>query len=253
MTQHASSSKNSNAEITIRSALFFLNMALSTLIVAPIMISIVIAPFCIRYRLANQWVVYNLRSLKKICRLSYEVEGAENIPDQAGIIFCKHQSAWETIALQQIFPPVVFILKRELLLLPFFGWALATCDPIAIDRKSKKAALRHIIRAGIERLKSGRWVVIFPEGTRVPPGERKKYGIGGALLAEKSGFPVVPVAHNAGEFWGRRSFLKYPGVIQVRIGPVIETHGRRADEINKKAEEWIEGQMALISATSPDK
>ena len=138
------------------------------------------------------------------------------------------------------------------MLLPFFGWALATCDPIAIDRQSKKAALRQIIKKGTERLKSGCWVVIFPEGTRVPAGQRKKYGIGGALLAEKSGFPVVPVAHNAGEFWGRRSFLKYPGVIQVRIGPVIETQNRRADEINREAEEWIEEQMALISRTTRD-
>lgn len=243
MTQHVPSSKSGNAQIHLRSALFFLNMALSTLIIAPIMISVVIAPFNIRYWLANQWVVYNLWSLQKICRLSYEVEGQENIPKKAGIIFCKHQSAWETIALQQIFPPVVFILKRELLLLPFFGWALATCDPIAIDRQSKKAALRQIIKKGTERLKSGRWVVIFPEGTRVAPGQHKKYSIGGALLAEKSGYPIVPVAHNAGEFWGRRSFLKYPGVIQVRIGPVIETHNRRADKINKEAEEWIEGQM----------
>ena len=113
--------------------------------------------------------------------------------------------------------------------------------------------MHHIIRAGIERLKSGRWVVIFPEGTRVPPGQHKKYGIGGALLAEKSGFPVVPVAHNAGEFWGRRSFLKYPGVIQVRIGPAIETGNRRAAEINQEAEEWIEGQMALIGGASPEK
>ena len=252
MTQHNPSFQSSNAQAYVRSGLFFLNMALSTLIIAPIMISVVVASFSIRYWLANQWVTYNLWSLKKICHLRYEVEGKGNIPEQAGIIFCKHQSAWETIALQQIFPPVVFILKRELLLLPFFGWALATCDPIAIDRQSKKAALRQIIKKGTERLKSGCWVVIFPEGTRVPAGQRKKYGIGGALLAEKSGFPVVPVAHNAGEFWGRRSFLKYPGVIQVRIGPVIETQNRRADEINREAEEWIEEQMALISRTTRD-
>lgn len=224
-------------------------MALSTLIIAPIMIGALMAPFSIRYWIANQWVTFNLWSLNTICHLRHHVYGTENIPQHTSIIFCKHQSAWETIAVQKIFPPLVFILKRELLLLPFFGWALATCDPIAIDRKSKKAALNSVVKQGTERLNTGRWVVIFPEGTRVAPGEQRKYGAGGAILAEKSGYPIIPVAHNAGEFWGRYSFLKYPGVIQVRIGPPIETKNRRASEINNEAASWIEQQMQQISQT----
>jgi len=174
------------------------------------------------------------------------VEGLEHIPHRTAIIFSKHQSAWETIAVQKIFPPMVFILKRELLRLPFFGWALATCEPISINRGLKKQALRQLVDQGLQRLKKGVWVVVFPEGTRVAPGQKMKYSGGGALLAHKSGCPVIPVAHNAGEFWPRNSFLKYPGVIQMRIGPLIDSKGKSASEINREAEAWIESQMEEI-------
>ena len=143
-------------------------------------------------------------------------------------------------------------MKRELLWIPLLGWALALIQPIAIDRSKKSRAFKEIIKQGTDRVKTGRWVVIFPEGTRPAPGEKRKYMIGGALLAEKSGVPVIPMAHNAGEFWRRKAFIKYPGTIQVRIGPMIDSKTMGARELNKQAEEWIEGEMDKISTpTAP--
>ncbi|MCP4933912.1 MAG: 1-acyl-sn-glycerol-3-phosphate acyltransferase, partial [bacterium] len=159
-----------------------------------------------------------------------------------------HQSAWETISLRCILPTTqAWVLKRELMWIPVFGWALAVAQPIAINRKAGRKAVNQIIEIGRQRLRQGRSVVIFPEGTRVAPGERKRYGIGGAMLAKKSGYPIVPIAHNAGVFWPRRSLKKYPGTIQIVIGPEIKTDGRDAKEINKKVEAWIESTVAKLS------
>ena len=166
------------------------------------------------------------------------------------MILAKHQSAWETMAFQLIFPPQSYLLKRELLWLPFFGWGLALMSPIAIDRTRGLAALRELVRRGRERLAQGFWVVVFPEGTRVAPGERRKYQLGGALLAEHSGAPVVPVAHNAGLLWPRNAFVKRPGVVTVRIGPVIDSAGRDASSINALAEKWIEEQQETLCPRS---
>lgn len=232
----------------IRSTIFFFGMAITTLVIAPLMIILYpVSTYVFRYRYCSGcWVTIVLWMLEHICGLGFRVEGLENIPRQAAIIFSKHQSAWETIALQKIFPPLVFILKREVLWIPFFGWALATCEPISINRQSKRQALRQVIHQGKERLEAGRWVVIFPEGTRVAPGQKKKYSGGGGLLAHQTGCPVVPVAHNAGEFWPRKSFLKFPGLIQVKIGPMIESKDKSASQINQEAEAWIERQMSEI-------
>lgn len=180
------------------------------------------------------------------CGLSHEVSGLENIPDEAAIIMCKHQSAWETLALQLIFPPQVWILKRELLWIPIYGWGLAAMNPIAIDRSSKMRALKQIVRQGCERLQQGLWVVIFPEGTRVAPGEKGKYQPGGGMLAEKSNFPIVPIAHNSGYFWPKNSFRKWPGSIRMVIGPTINPQGKSASEITKQVEAWIESAVSEL-------
>lgn len=252
MKQPISSYQGNKFLVYFRSSVFFIGLILSTLIIAPITIAVVpVLSFPVRYRFfSGVWVSVNLWMVERVCGLSFHVEGMENIPNENAIVFSKHQSAWETIAIQKIFPPLVFVLKRELLWLPIYGWALATFDPIAIDRKSQNKALRQIIDQGIQRLKSGRWVVIYPEGTRVAPGQVKKFNAGGALLANKSGYPVVPMAHNAGEFWPRKSFLKFPGVIQVRIGPVIETKGKSASQINREAQIWIENETQTISSAN---
>ena len=187
--------------------------------------------------------------LRTICGLDYRISGLENLPTDNCIIASKHQSAWETIALRGILPPrQSWVLKRELLRIPFFGWALAAAQPIAIDRKAGKNAARQIIEQGVKALQQGVFVVIFPEGTRVAPGERKKYGIGAGLLAEHSGYPVLPIAHDAGVYWRRRGILKRPGTIQVVIGPLIETNGLKAVEINRRIEDWIEAQMASLAS-----
>ncbi len=231
----------------VRSTLFALGMWVSSVPFAIIGLLLFPFPYAVRYGFITRWATFNLWWLGVTCGLRWEIEGREHIPSGTAIIFAKHQSAWETLALQRIFPPQVWLLKRELLWVPFFGWGLALLEPIAINRKDNMRAIYQLIEQGTERLKAGRWVVIFPEGTRIPAGQKGTYHKGGALLAEKSGFPVVPVAHNAGFYWPRRGFLKRPGVIKVVIGPPIETVGRKASEINRLAEQWIEAQMTRIS------
>ena len=211
-------------------------------------------PFNIRYRFINFYSVLNLWVLKYLCNINYRVEGLDNIPDEACIIFSKHQSALETMMVQRIFPPLTFVVKQELLWLPFFGWGLRSIDPIAIDRKSGRKAIGQVVDQGIERLKRGIWIVIFPEGTRSKPGTKLPYKKGGAILASKSGHKVIPVAHTAGEFWPKGFFSRQTGTIVMSIGPAIETKGKKTEEIMQEAECWVETKMKEIStvATYPD-
>ena len=235
----------------LRSLLFSLGMIISTLVFAPLGILTLPLPLPQRYAFISQWARFNLWWLAVTCRLDYRVEGAENIPNHACVILCKHQSAWETLALQMIFPQQVWVIKRELLWVPFFGWGLAMLKPIAINRAAARQALRQLVEQGAQRLADGLWVVIFPEGTRVTPGEKRPYAPGGALLASRTGRTVVPVAHNAGEFWPKHGFLKRPGTIRLVIGVPILTTGRHANEINTLAEHWIEDTMTHISGPAP--
>lgn len=239
----------------LRSLLFALCQIVSTLVFAPLSVLSGVLPFRFRYRFIMQWSHFNLWCAEKICGLHYTVEGREHIPTQACVILSKHQSAWETYALPCIFPQTLsWVCKRELLWIPFFGWGLAMMQPIAIDRKAGRRALEQLVEQGTKRLNSGRSVVIFPEGTRIAPGRKGRYGIGGAMLAERSGYPVLPIAHNAGEFWPKRGFIKYPGTIRVVIGPLIESKGKSAAEINALAEDWIEsamGQLPMLDEAEP--
>lgn len=236
-----------NAGVVIRSLVFYLGQVLSTFAIAPLVFIAARQPFAVRYARAQLWVRFNLWMLEHICGMRYDVRGLENVPAQNGVILSKHQSAWEAFHFQAIFPPLVFLLKQELLDIPVWGWAMRLMEPIAIDRSAKAAALKRVLREGEARLQAGHWVVIFPEGTRVPPGERGRYNSSGAALAHRAGCPVVPVAHNAGEFWRRQAFLKFPGVIQVRVGPAIDARQFSAAEISQQAEAWIEGQMLEIN------
>lgn len=231
----------------VRSALFSLGMIVSTVVFAMLAVVLVSVPLRTRYRILTSYARFNLWSLERLCGIRYQVEGREHIPPGPAIVFSKHQSTWETLALQALFPQQVWVMKRELLWVPFFGWGLALLRPIAIDRKAGRRAVRDIVEQGKARLRQGLWVVVFPEGTRVAPGQRGRYRIGGAVLAERSGYPVVPVAHNAGEFWPRRGFLKQPGTVRVVIGPIIEAQGHSADTINREAEAWIETTMSRIT------
>lgn len=233
--------------LLLRSSVFALGYAITVVLFAVPAVFTYPLPFRWRYRFVSQWARFNIWWLRVSCGLAFEVEGKERIPAEAAVIFCKHQSAWETLALQLIFPPQIWLLKRELLWIPFFGWGLAVLDPIAIDRRQKRNALKSLLQQGKQRLQTGRWVVIFPEGTRVPPGAHRPFQLGGAKLAEYAGVPVVPVAHNAGYFWPRRSFLKYPGTIRICIGPRIPTAGRKTAEINADAEAWIREHSARLA------
>ena len=229
-----------------RSLLFNLGLAISTIIVTPVCLLVYPLPFKLRFFIVSRWTVFNLWWLKLTCGLKHSITGLENIPAGPAIIMCKHQSAWETLVLQIIFPAQVWILKRELLWIPIYGWGLASMQPIAIDRGSAIKSFRQIVDQGCNRLAQGIWVVVFPEGTRVAPGENTKYLPGGGLLAEKSGYPIVPVAHNAGYFWSRNSFIKKSGTINMVIGPLIESKGKSASEITREVETWIEGAVAKL-------
>ncbi|HJL65365.1 MAG TPA: lysophospholipid acyltransferase family protein [Arenicellales bacterium] len=201
-----------------------------------------------RARLISGWAHFIIWWLRLTCNLGYRVEGLENLPQKPSVILSKHQSAWETIAFQVIFPPLAFILKRELFYIPLFGWGLAATSPIVINRERARAALASVTKQGKARLKEGRWIVIYPEGTRIAPGEQGEYKSGGALLASQAKALAIPVAHNAGSFWPKSGFLRKPGTITVAIGPAINTEGKKVRDITKEAEQWIQQTMARLES-----
>jgi 1-acyl-sn-glycerol-3-phosphate acyltransferase len=233
--------------MVLRSTLFALALCLVTPPYAVFALLTAPLPRMTRYRLISGWSRLVIRLARWILGIEWRVEGRENLPSRPAVILSKHQSAWETMAFQLIFPPQVLVLKRELLWIPFFGWGLALMSPIAINRSRGMRALRTIARRGRERLAQGFWVVVFPEGTRVPPGSQREYHPGGAWLASASGAPVVPVAHNAGLLWPRNAFLKRSGTVTVRIGPPIEAANRDPQTINELARTWIEEQQKALT------
>lgn len=204
-------------------------------------------PYRVSYRLVLAWVDTVLWLLRRLCRLDYRVEGFERLPKECSVLLIKHASAWETIAQVKIFPMQTWVLKRELLFAPVLGWVLLLLKPIAINRSGHAAAVQQVIERGQRRLREGLWVAIFPEGTRVPFGETRRYGLSGALLAQAAGCPIVPVAHNAGQFWPRRGWLKRPGTIHVVIGEPISTTGRDPREVVNEVQLWIETRLAELT------
>jgi 1-acyl-sn-glycerol-3-phosphate acyltransferase len=230
----------------IRSVLFTLYLFASVPVYSVVVLLTAPLPHRVTYRAVVAWVHSVLFLLRRLCRLDFEVEGREHLPRENSVVLMKHSSAWETLAQFKLFPVQTWVLKRELMWAPFLGWVLRLLKPIAIDRRGGRVAVQQVIAQGRKRLDDGFWIVIFPEGTRVPAGETRRYGISGALLAVESGRPVVPVAHDAGDFWPRRGWLKRPGTIRVRIGPPIGTAGRDAREITAEAQRWIEEALAEI-------
>lgn len=232
--------------VVLRSLLF----ALVEIVTVPPFALLALATFpfrpVTRYRIITLWSRLVIRCAQRVCGIRYRVLGEERIPRAPFIILSKHQSAWETLAFQVIFPPQVWVLKRELLWLPLFGWGLAMLSPIAIDRGSGPRALRQMLEQGRDRLARGFCIVIFPEGTRVAPGERRNYHPGGAWLAVQTGTPIVPVAHNAGSVWPRNAFLKRPGLVTVSVGEPIAPQDLTPQELNARVEEWIETEMRRI-------
>ncbi|MGE4111353.1 MAG: lysophospholipid acyltransferase family protein [Burkholderiales bacterium] len=235
------------AFITIRSTLFAAFLTLITPVFAFLALLTFPLPPLTRYRIITQWTRLVMWAADAICGIRYRVIGAEHIPREPCIILSKHQSAWETLAFQLIFPPLVWVLKKELLRVPFFGWGLAMLSPIAIDRSLRREALQQLVEQGRERLATGFSIVIFPEGTRIPPGMRGKYRPGGARLAVQTGTPVLPVAHNAGLCWPRNAFFKRPGLITVSIGAPIDPAGMDAEVLATRVEHWIESEMPRLA------
>ena len=234
--------------LQLRSILFFIFQIVWTI---PYAIACILSfPFLSRvqrYWFAVGWCKVVIRVGDKLCGMRYRVIGWENLPETPAIILSKHQSAWETVALPALMPrPLCYVFKRELLFVPFFGWALGLLSMIHIDRRKGTDAFASVVRQGRERLSEGSWIIMFPEGTRTKTGSRNKYKSGGARLAATTGAPVVPIAHNAGRVWPRNSFMKYPGEVIVSIGPVIQTEGRTAEAVNADVAEWIEREMIRI-------
>lgn len=230
--------------VFFRSALFLLGQTISLILFS--VLGQFTRPFSFRtrYHFMHYWARFCLVWLRWTCGVRYEVHGRENIKgDQAALILARHESTWETLAFQEIFPRQAYVLKRELLKIPFFGWGMALLNPIAIDRGAGRKALNQLVSEGKDRLENGDWVVVFPEGTRMPSGELGKINAGGSMLAIKAKAPVFLVAHNAGTCWPKHSFLKYPGTIQVHISPVIDASELSASELNKQIEVWFTAHL----------
>lgn len=235
-----------------RSIIFYIGLLPLTMLFSFIGVAILPLPRPWRYAVITRWSMLTIAWLKLTCGLGWRVSGRENIPASPGVILCKHQSAWETITLQLIFPRQCQVLKKELLHVPFFGWGLASLNPIAIDRKAGAKALRTVLEHGAERIKQGWWVLLFPEGTRIAPGEKGRYTQTGAALALAADTVVIPVAHNAGVFWARNALTKHAGTIDVVIGPPISTAGKSAKAITVEAQTWIEQTCARLAQTPAD-
>ncbi|MDX9706201.1 MAG: lysophospholipid acyltransferase family protein [Azospira sp.] len=231
--------------------LLFMSLAVPwTMLFGSVLLVAGMVPLLVRFRAIWYYRRGMMCLFRCILGITHELRGRENLPDEPSVILAKHQSAWETFALQDLVPErtyCVFVLKKELLRMPFFGWGLAALQMISIDRAAGREALNQVVEQGVDRLARGFWIIIFPEGTRVSPGETRRYKSGGAYLAAQAGAKVVPVAHNAGEFWPRKGFVKRPGRIVVSIGPAIDAAGLSQDEINARAEAWIEGEMRHLS------
>ncbi|GEN24973.1 lysophosphatidic acid acyltransferase [Halomonas cupida] len=204
-------------------------------------------PLRSRYLLLNLYNHFIMAWFRIACGVRYEISGRENLSGEPVVMLANHQSEWETVYLQLLKPPVCTVLKKELLSIPIFGWALRLLHPIALDRSKPARAMRQVLSQGTARLKEGLTVLIFPEGTRVEPGKRRRYNKSGTVIACRAGVPVVPVAHNAGECWPGRDWVKRPGRISLVVGEPIPTLGRTPEEVLVEVESWIEARLMEIS------
>jgi 1-acyl-sn-glycerol-3-phosphate acyltransferase len=230
-----------------RSLLFLLILVVVT---PPYTLGVILCrplPHHMRRQTVVPWVNFTIWLIKHVLGIPYRLTGAENIPARPAVVLCKHQSAWETFMLQEVFKDTVFVWRKEIKYLPFFGWALASIPMIETDRNASRSSLKRLVDQGRDRLDKGYTVIIFPEGTRAQPGSKNRYKIGGAHLAVETGTPVVPVALNSGEFWGRNALFKKCGTVTVSVGPVIDPTGLTANEVTNRAEAWIEAEMRRIS------
>lgn len=233
---------------TLRSLAFALFQLLVTPPYAVAVLLFGFMPPVARFRFISVWCGIMVRAARFICGIRWEVVG-EPIPATPHVILCKHSSTWETLFLSQIFPPLAFVAKKELLSIPFFGWAFRFASPITIDRKAGQDAMTQIARQGRERVAQGFWIVIYPEGTRIRAGTRAKYKTGGARLAIEMGLPVLPVAHNAGWVWPKGTLGKRPGLVTLSIGPSLSSQGKDPAAFTQQIEHWIETEVARLGSS----
>lgn len=237
----------------LRSVLFYVGLGVTTPVFALLVIAFWPLPYGVREDTARAWCRIVLAWLRLTCGVRRRVHGLDRLPDGAAVVLSKHQSAWETIAFRTLFPArLSWVIKRSLFRIPFYGWSLKALEEIGIDRASGREALRQVEELGRSHLDAGRWVVVFPEGTRTRPGEAGRYAQGGARLACAAGVPVVPVALDSGHCWPHDDWRKHPGTITVEIGPAIPTDGRGAAEVNRAARDWIEERCAALEAARGD-
>ena len=240
--------------LTLRSLIFTALLFLSAIVGSALELLFFWAPFRTKWGIAVGWARFSLWAGRVFCGLDVTTEGTENIPDEPSIFLIKHTTAMEAYWQIAALPPSAWVLKRELLWIPVFGWALGVVmKSIAINRSAGGPAVRQVIRQGAERLAAGHSICIFPEGTRVLPGETRRFGISGAALAREAGCKIVPVAHNAGDFWPKRGLRKYPGKICFCIGPPIDGRAQSPKETNRIAQDWIESRMQEISSIYQEK
>jgi 1-acyl-sn-glycerol-3-phosphate acyltransferase len=238
----------SRAVMFVRSLVFTLLMVAATVIWAPFCFLFAPLPYARRYFWTSRWNAFVVWTAKVICGIDYRVIGYENLPDGPAILLSKHQSAWETIFYLWFMPrPLVYVFKKEILYIPFFGWGMALLRMIPIDRSKGKDAFAQVVVQGRKRLADGQWIIMFPEGTRIPVGQRGKYKGGGTRLAVETNTPVVPIAMNAGEYWPKGSFIKKPGTVTVSIGKPSSPEGLSSTEMMQQVENWIESEMRVIS------
>lgn len=232
----------------LSSMIFFVLVAGLTVIWAFVCMLAAPLPYNKRYWVTARWNVTVIWLAKVLCGINYRVIGAENLPDEPVILLSKHQSAWETIFYLMYMPrPLVFVFKRELHWIPFFGWGLALLRMIPIDRSKGKDAFAQVVAQGRRRLANGQWIIMFPEGTRIAPGQKGYYKGGGARLAVETQTTVVPLAMNSGDCWPKNSFVKKPGLITVSVGKPISVVGKNPTEVMAEVENWIESEMRVIS------
>lgn len=242
-----SNRKPSMVELYARSTIFWIFHFVSMVLVVFLVLVFFWLPVNQRYAIGSSWAKMNMHFLRWFCGLNYEIKGRENIPDEACLVISNHQSTWETMSFQHFLPNQLWVMKKELFRIPIFGWGLALMSPIAIDRSAGKKAVEQIIEQGEQKLTQGRWVVVFPEGTRISPGVESKYKMGAFIFASRIQHPVLPIAHNAGEFWPKHSFIKYPGTITVSIGESFNALGMDAADVKQKVENWIRHELLEIS------
>lgn len=235
----------------LRSALFYFGFILSTLLYALPCILVRVLPYRWCFAFVSSWCTFNVHWLRITCGINYKITGLENVPSEPCVIMSNHQSTWETLAYPSIFPTLTWVIKKELLYVPFFGWGIASVAPIALNRKQGKKAFQQLINDGKEKLALGRFILIFPEGTRIPYEEVRPLKAGGFVLAKQAKAKILPVAHDSGRLWSRHTFLKTPGVIQVHVGKPIEVDQHSSDQLKEIYFNWLQEKRAEIKQLQP--